>query len=144
MKTFPFFLLLLSTQLSAAPFLVDLMYREGILQPEAINEGDSFSIQSADSFAVDGEYAVVGSPYYTTNGESLGSLFVYKREFGYRPDSKIAYSPPASPDTIDSEFGHAVAISGNHVYVGAPYFGNYNTPKGAVYVYDIATSTLNS
>lgn len=77
--------------------------------------------------AMDGETAVVGAAVQANNA---GAAYVFVRNGGTW--SQQAYLKPSDAATqLAAQFGHAVAISGNTIVVGAPNHG----PGGAAYVF---------
>ena len=99
---------------SSATFRAELKLVDGT--GYAGNEGGT-------SVAIEGDYAVVGRPY---NGTS-GSADVYLRT-GEAWAFQAALHPSDGPTT--ARFGHAVAISGDTILVGAP-----RNSTGAAYVF---------
>ncbi len=94
--------------------------------------GDSLGL----SVAIDGDYLVVGAPFADPTYSNEGAAYVFERgASGWRQTSKLTY--PASDDNsftngvgtaviispsgrVGMRFGAAVAITGEHIVVGAP------------------------
>jgi hypothetical protein len=77
------------------------------------------------SVAIDGNFAVIGSP---NDNKGVGSASVYQFDgFSWK---KVAVL--AAPDSKMQSFGHAVAISGDWILVGAPNTTNTNTGDGSL------------
>ncbi len=85
------------------------------------------------SVAIDGNYAIVGSP--NANG-GAGSATVYQFN-GTGWQKQAVFAPP---DTKMRSFGHAVAISGPYILVGAPDTTNFNTRDGSIVAYERSNS----
>jgi hypothetical protein len=99
--------------------------------------------QFGTSHAVDGQWAVVGSPHANTNGTSSGAAYVYQMQGeAWVYHSKLTASDVAALD----EFGNAVALDGNTIFVGAPNGDIEGTIDiGAVYVFQFnGTSWIES
>src|SRR5690606_32979546 len=93
------------------------------------------------SVAVDGEYAVIGAPGDDDGGAASGSAYVFRRDANvWVQDMKL---PPSAPVvgirpaavTAGDNFGSAVAISGDHVIVGASLDDDGGTRAGAAYIF---------
>ncbi len=91
---------------------------------------DDFGI----SVAISGETAVVGSPYSTTAaGDNVGSAYVFQRSgTTWSQKQKLV-----APDAASGDFlGNAVAVSDNHILVGATRHANTTGAlAGAAYVF---------
>ncbi|MBK9736235.1 MAG: FG-GAP repeat protein [Saprospiraceae bacterium] len=104
--------------------------------PDDAAQGDEFGF----AVDIDGIYAVVGSP--GRNGNN-GRVLILKRDpiFGF-------WNPIDTLDGSNGErFGHAVAISGNDIIVGAPKYKVYINPVdvevGKLYLFKRSGSQLN-
>ncbi len=87
------------------------------------SSGDEFG----SAVALDGEYAVIGACYAD---DDLGAVYVFRREGeNWVQQAKLTPSDGEPGD----EFGTAVAVSGDYIFVGAPYSGD--DYSGAVYVF---------
>jgi hypothetical protein len=92
------------------------------------------------SVAVSGDTAVVGSPRDQVGGSAAqGSAYVYVRANGvWAQQQKLTASDGAASD----EFGYAVAVEGDTVFVGRHNTQQLsNRTRGAVYVYTRSGST---
>ncbi len=81
------------------------------------------------SFGVDGEYMIVGSPWYSIRDSSMGKAYVFKRtddEWGEEAHLE------ASDGSAGDMFGWSIDTDGEHVVVGAPW---YDHVKGCVYIF---------
>lgn len=87
--------------------------------------------QFGASVAISHPIAVIGVPRDDGSGSSAGAAYVFGRHGGrWLERTKLTGSDAAEGD----EFGHAVAIRGGIVVVGAPFEGESN--EGAIYVFD--------
>ena len=84
------------------------------------------------SVAVDGDTVVVGAYRDDDNGVNSGSAYVFTKPNTGWADATETAQLTASDGADDDEFGHAVAMDGDTVVVGAD--GN-NDDEGAVYVF---------
>ena len=85
------------------------------------------------SVSIDGDIAVVGADGQNENGMIAGAAYVYRYDPArsrWVEEAKLLASDGQSFDF----FGHSVAISGNHILVGAPQF--FSGRPGAAYVYE--------
>jgi len=99
---------------------------------------DNFG-QSIDIF---GDVAVVGASSDNEKGSGAGAAYVFSRSVSdetWRRDAKLIASDASSND----RFGQSVAVSGNYVFVGAPYDDENGSESGSVYVFkrDASTNT---
>ena len=81
-------------------------------------------------------FVVVGAPQDTSSSQ-LGSCFVFDL------DSQFPTEPVRSfldPDSSNSQMGHAVAISGSRIIVGAPRNDVLAEGAGAALVFDLTSS----
>ena len=111
-----------------------------IVAPDRANN-DNFGY----SVAVDGDYAVVGSPYDSEDADGLnyknkaGAAYILKNTSGsWSVLKKIVASDRAALDN----FGLSVSISGNYIIVGAPFEDedadglNTISNTGSVYIFE--------
>lgn len=92
--------------------------------------GDNFG----SSVAISGDYAVVGSPYASFNGNARqGVAYVFVRTGNtWRQDIKLANWSGGAGD----QFGYSVAISGNNIIVGSPWDDvGGNIRQGSAFVF---------
>jgi len=85
-------------------------------------DGQSTAGFNGGDVAIDGEWAVSGAK----DGEE--AIIIYRRVNGGWSEFQVVPSPLVGEDY---DFGHAVAISGERIVVGAPEFPTY----GKIYVY---------
>jgi hypothetical protein len=94
--------------------------------------GDQFG----SAVAISGQRAVVGAPFADSGALNAGGAYAF--DFGSptpgTPTVIFVNPVPAAND----QFGHAVAVSGNRVLVGAPSKKVGAIHPGAAYVYDVA------
>ncbi len=95
------------------------------------------------SVAISGDYAIVGAPRKTATvgfelNSAAGAAYVFKNTDGiWSQLQKIL----AADREVGDEFGYSVAISENHVIIGAPYEDEYvnglssASNKGSAYIY---------
>ena len=90
--------------------------------------GDNFGV----SVAIDGDTAVVGSPFDDAGAFWAGSVYVFVRSGGvWAQQQKLTRSTPVT----DAEFGKSVSVSGDTLVVGAPpFYAGTNSP-GSAYVF---------
>ncbi|MBN1849510.1 MAG: tandem-95 repeat protein [Deltaproteobacteria bacterium] len=80
------------------------------------------------SVAMDGDYVIVGAYGNDDNGNDSGSAYIFKRENDtWNEQTKLI----ASDAELADYFGESVAISGDHVIVGAMN----NDNRGAAYIF---------
>jgi len=91
--------------------------------------GDHFGL----AVAIDGDRVAIGAPEDDDNAlDGSGSVYTF------RISTSPAYKLTAFDKTLDAEFGHSVAVSGDTLVVGAPYHDfsvQADDNRGAVYVY---------
>jgi hypothetical protein len=85
-----------------------------------------------NAVAVDGTVSVVGAPWDAGNGDSAGAAYVYRYDDGaWTEEAKLV----ASDGAADDRFGHAVAVHGDLVAVGACGDDDNGDYSGAAYLY---------
>ncbi|MEE3239826.1 MAG: Ig-like domain-containing protein [Pseudomonadota bacterium] len=73
------------------------------------------------SVSIDGDTAVIGSPFDNSNGGNSGSVYVFVRNDGvWTEQQKLT----ASNGSTGDEFGHSVSIDGDTAVIGAPQSGS--------------------
>ena len=92
---------------------------------------------SADLFgwsaAIDGEIAVIGSPYAYDNGVWTGTAFVFQRDQG-GPDAWGQVAKLTASDGVEADlFGASVSIDHDTIVVGAP--GDFPSTPGSAYLF---------
>jgi hypothetical protein len=91
------------------------------------------------SVAVDGDTIVVGEPSATNGGTARGKAYVYRRASAGVWNLEQALTPTTPED--NAQFGVAVAITGDTIFVGCPYQDNAGTNRGSVYVFTRSGTT---
>jgi subtilase family serine protease len=99
--------------------------------------GDTFGY----AVAVDGEWAVVGSRWDDDRGSSSGSAYVFRRDAGGAEQWGEVQKLTALDGAGGDQFGHAVAIDGTTVLVGAPFHDAVQGDAGAAYVFSHSGAT---
>ncbi|MFF2494874.1 FG-GAP repeat protein [Agromyces sp. NPDC058064] len=91
--------------------------------------GDQFG----NAVAVSGDRIVVGAPSDDDRGTGSGSVYVFEADgSGEWAEHKLTASDGESNDW----FGHAVAVSGDRIVVGAPFDDDGASGSGSVYVFE--------
>jgi hypothetical protein len=98
--------------------------------------GDTFGY----SVAVDGEFAVVGSRWDDDRGSSSGSAYVFRRDQGGANQWGQMQKLIAGDGVAQDQFGHAVAIDGAKILVGAPFHDAVQEDGGAAYAFTLTGS----
>ena len=96
-------------------------------------EGDNNN-RFGSSVAISGDHAIVGCPGYSYNG-ARGAAFIFKRNGTTWP---LQQRIQVSPVTYFNQFGYSVAISEDHVIVGAPDEDQVSSQSlyiGAAYIF---------
>jgi len=92
------------------------------------------------SVSVSGNYAIVGAVYDDDNGSNSGSAYVFKREgTDWIEQTKLTASDGSATDY----FGISVAVSANHVVVGAYYDDDNGSNSGSAYVFENTCQPAN-
>jgi hypothetical protein len=102
----------------------------------AVQAGDEFGF----SVAINGDTVVVGAPGRDGDGTAeAGAAYVFERNGDGTADgwAEVARLIPSDPPA-DDRFGESVAVSGDTVAVGAPFYdGDWDAwDSGAVYVFE--------
>ncbi len=98
---------------------------EAKLAPADAVEHDRFG----NAVGIDGDTVVVGAHAHHELGRKAGSAYVFRyRRGAWRQEARLAV-----PGSL--RFGHAVAVSGDRIVVGAPGDLVGDLPAGAVYVF---------
>ena len=87
----------------------------------------------ASSVSVDGDVVAIGAWGEASAGSDSGAVYVYER--GADAWTLQARLTPAMP-SAGARFGHAIAIEGGSLLVGAPYDPRFGVRAGAVYVFE--------
>ena len=104
--------------------------------------GNTTNDNFGKSIDIFGDVAVVGASSDNEKGSGAGAAYVFSRSVSdetWRRDAKLIASDASSND----RFGQSVAVSGNYVFVGAPYDDENGSQSGSVYVFkrDASTNT---
>jgi len=94
------------------------------LRPSKLSEGDRFG----SSVALSGNTAVIGSEYNSEIAEKAGAVFIFEK----KNDASWEEITKLSIGYEESYFGYDVAMSGDEIVVGAPWYSY----KGGVFVYN--------
>jgi FG-GAP repeat len=97
----------------------------------AINDGFGYSV------AISGTDVVVGTPDGDSGISDAGCVYVFDLT---SPTPAVPVRQMNNPDGAGQNFGHAVAISGSRIIVGACQDGGAGD-LGRAYVYDLASGT---
>ena len=103
------------------------------------NPSPAFYDNFGNSVAISGSRLVVGASGDDTGAGNAGVAYVFDLASGTPTVPVVTLNNPA-PASLDF-FGHAVAISGTRVVVGAYRDDAGANDAGSVYVYDIGTAT---
>ena len=83
--------------------------------------------------AISGKYALVASPFASTQATTAGAVFVYREA---SLNNWVADGQLAPMDLFASDqFGHSLALDGNTAVVGAPFQDALFTDEGAAYIF---------
>ena len=104
--------------------------------------GNTTNDNFGHSIDISGDVAVVGASSDNEKGSGAGAAYVFSRSVSdetWRRDAKLIASDASSND----RFGQSVAVSGNYVFVGAPYDDENGSQSRSVYVFkrDASTNT---
>ena len=81
-----------------------------------------------------GDWAVVGAPNQdTADGTNAGAAYVFHRSEGTWSEVAHLFAPNGAPN---ENFGYAVALEGDRLFVGAPNVDNDVGFEGAVFVFE--------
>lgn len=83
---------------------------------------------------IEGDVALVGSPFDDGAGADSGSVYLFNVNTGAQI-RKLTASDAAASD----QFGRGVAISGDKIVIGAPFDDDKGSNSGSVYVFDANT-----
>jgi len=102
------------------------------------NSGGGYGDLFGSSVAIDGDLLVAGAWFADSGGTvttNEGAVYVFARNSGGADQWGHVKKLVAGDDTAGDHFGHAVAISGDTVVVGAPDDDVVSTDAGAAYVF---------
>ena len=102
------------------------------------NTGDNFG----QSVSISGNFAVIGAPYYDSNAENDGAVFIVSRTID--PNNPWAQHGRITPDegTAQMLFGYSVDIDNGILAIGAIGDNVDGDQSGAVYIYEAKTTGL--
>ncbi len=126
---------------SGAAYIFRRSGREWVLDTTLEPDDVTTSSRFGYSVAINGDYAVVGSPDETAGQGRYGSAYIYERTalgWTYR-DTVDERSDADEPDGFGRGFGAAIVIEGDYAFIGAPGVDDHPNP-GAVYVLQRQTS----
>lgn len=90
--------------------------------------------QFGKAVAIEGRFAVVGSPYSDNLSGNEGAAYVFDTHSGQQTAKLMS-----ADSGVDDLFGSSVAISGNLAVVGSPLHDSEVGNSGCAYVYDLTT-----
>jgi hypothetical protein len=80
--------------------------------------------------ATNGSYTAAGAPYASVGAQNDGVVYLFSNATWQQQTILL----PNDPDSL-SQFGNALAINGNTLFVGAPMHDSFGANAGAVYVF---------
>jgi hypothetical protein len=80
--------------------------------------------------ATNGSYTAAGAPYASVGAQNDGVVYLFSNATWQQQTILL----PNDPDSL-SQFGNALAINGNTLFVGAPMHDSFGVNAGAVYVF---------
>ena len=95
-------------------------------------EGETDGDQFGFSVSINGDYAIVGAPYY--GSAVLGAAYIFKKD-NYWPFFTIAAEVKLEGENDGDYFGISVSINGDYAIVGA-YEYDGQDKRGAAYIYN--------
>lgn len=106
-------------------------------QTAELNVNENYTALLGDSVAATGNLVLAGAPQNAIGQDAnQGSVVGYlKPPSGWKNTSIPTGSGTASDGQAQERFGTSMAISGNTVLVGAPYYGD--SLQGAVYIFSL-------
>lgn len=109
--------------------------QSGAFQPGEIFDTDEFGL----AVSIDGNRAVVGSPYDDEAGEDVGAVYL----FDFDGSNWVQSGKLTLADPVRQEFGGKVALDGDRLLVSAEEPNSGPHDGDAVYVFDFDGSTWN-
>ncbi|MEM7737437.1 MAG: FG-GAP repeat protein [Deinococcota bacterium] len=89
---------------------------------------------------IDGDYLVVGAQFDDTVDNDRGAVYVFARTNDVERPWQQVVKLTASDSAFRDFFGRTVAISGNHIVVGAPEDDDMGNQSGSAYVFELNTT----
>ncbi len=123
-------LFLLATGIHSAGQVPDILKQTFLPQPSGQQTGE----RQGTAVAIEGAYAVTGSPYADVGNSNAGVVKIYNTSIGTR----LYTIPNPKPLVTNDFFGAALAISGNLVAVGAYEANPGAADAGSVYIFDLS------
>ena len=84
------------------------------------------------SISIDGDYAVVGSPFNDDDGSNSGAAYVFMRTGSNWTEQQVLIASNANGG---DRFGYSVDIDGDYIVVGAPENNELAPNAGSAYVF---------
>ncbi|MCP4407608.1 MAG: PKD domain-containing protein, partial [Gammaproteobacteria bacterium] len=84
--------------------------------------------------AIDGNRAIVGTPYDDDTGSSSGSVYIFEYDDEGWDDEQTKLT--ADDGTAYDYFGYSLAIDGSRIIVGTPYDDDEGSSSGSVYIFE--------
>jgi hypothetical protein len=106
------------------------------LKTKIVGSDVAESHEFGHSVSIDGDYAVVGTPGDVEQGTASGAAYVFHRNEGGSDNWGELTKIISTDGTSSDEFGHSVAIDGDHVIAGAPNDDDNGSESGSAYLYD--------
>ena len=122
---------LLVCSLAAIWMLVPVRAQTVEIQKLLASDGEANNV-FGNAVALEGEYALIGSPKNTFILDEPGSVYFFKHDGMLWAEEQIL---TASDGTADDRFGGAIAISGDVAVIGASGAEGNSANSGAAYVF---------
>ncbi len=112
-----------------------------------IHTFDDPTITNSDLFgtsvALDGDRVLIGAHGDSTHGPAIGQAHLFDAVTGALIHTFDDPTPTITPGLIDNDhFGSSVALSGDHVLIGAPDDDTKGTRVGQAHLFDAVTGAL--
>lgn len=110
------------------------IFGQGFTAKLAASDGLA-SDQFGWSVCIDGDYAIIGTPYDDGTAIDQGSVYIYYRGAGWLTTG-LPHQAKLVADAASDRFGYSVSINGDYVIVGASNDDNSTiTDQGSAYIY---------
>lgn len=107
---------------SGSLYVYEIEEGSWVLRDQAFPRGSASWEDFGASIAAEGELLVVGAPAADDLGYRAGAAYVFRRDVrspeGWRQEARLL--PDATPTASLADFGHAVALEGETVWIGVP------------------------
>jgi hypothetical protein len=114
--------------LNAGAAYIFLWYGTEWMEQEKLIASDGLQDEEFGfSVAIDGDYAIVGSPRNGAMGTNSGAAYIFHWNRKYWEEQQ-----KLTPSSQDEQHGYSVSMSGDYALVGAPYD---NGGRGSAYLY---------